>query len=782
MKRLKYISIIVLGILLFASCSKDNQMGDENVPKDAVLINLNLPGGVPSRADVHTDNEDKTEYESRVLNATVLLYDHTSQELIQKFVTGEDGVRWNNSETCVIISRNKISDYSLSYDVVVIANMPEAAALEGTIDIGDTRSALNDIYSRSSAPIVLDSTHALMMMGSFENKSFNDNKIVNVNLLHQAVKIRVNVQLTPNFAAIAGNSFKTSTLPSRITLFNVPSISWITNTEGELFQHHIDLTHKKGYALLDCAPMTMVRTSNTNEWNTTIYAYENIVNKALGELTLKNLSTSFALQIPYVEGGKEVTDNYYKIMIEDPTPSEANNNKYKTVRNHLYDVKVKVNGYGDIIPSIDGTEIKIDVLPWNSVNSDVNTDANEIFEISNTACQIVGDHDDNTVIAQATLSQAGAVGQIKVEAIEGKEFFTVNSPINIVNGVPADITINVKSTFASGKVRVSMGTKSKEITISKEFDKAKMEVAACNKAVSSATWCTLSPNATYSQAEQTQTLEGAGAKWLHIDKTTLGGNATRTASVMLTKADNSVVRMTVVQRPYVTTTVASTVAKWATGNIEIGHRPDGTPCYVIGASTDYGLLFQFMTAAGLARGAEGSPWNNAVNIYNPAGTGSTASIGSVTHVSNWTGVLPNRTQDPCSYIASPDGIRWRTPTAVELKMLVTPGIYGGNGSTAGQSWSGTSVEQQGFHTANGKLFFSCPGRRETGVTGGRINLSDKSKGDQQVSNRSSTTGSTLAVMPYRAPGSFPDGHPGDRQVFESHQDDYAMPVRCVRTN
>lgn len=765
MKLFNHILIIALGVVLLSSCTKEPMGGDEPLPEGAVQISLSLPNAEPlSKANV-----PKTDYESRILSATILFYDQASQTLTKKVSTGQAGVVWNEADRKVIISAGNI-DLTATYDIVVLTNLPDAAALEGTINEKDARTQLNDVLSKLTSPIVPDNTHALVMMGETQNHTFSKNITATVALAHQAVKISVNVSITPEFAAIAGAFFTAATAPSRLALYNVPNMSWITGNHPtkDLFTRFKNLTTTTGYALMDYAPVEMTRTAGDNQWSATIYAYENVVDDVTDNH--QKQATSFVLQVPYVAAGIAVTENYYKVMIEDPNVSESAS-KYKTVRNHLYDVNVKINGFGTPIATLDGAEITTTVVPWGNVITNVDTDAKELFTLSNAECKIVGDHADNTVIAQATLSKIGAAGQIKVEAIEGGENFTVNSPINIDGVVPTDITINVKSNFTKGKVRLTVGHKWQEITLSKEFDKAKMDVSAYSKAVTSDTWwCGLSQSATFDFNQQVGMLEGAGTKWLHIDKSSFI-NYIRMASVMLTRADNSVLRIAVVQQPY----VEIGGVKWATGNIELGHRRDNLPSYVIGAATDYGLLFQFMTDAGIARGDEGSLWSGAINIYNPR----TLPV-FVTHQANWSDVRPDGTQDPCSHLDNSfESIHWRTPTAAELELLITN--KGGNHSTATQGWSGTSSEPQGFHTAAGRLFFSCPGRREhgdgPGLKGGTMNLSDKATGDahMQVSNRSSTSGSTLAVMPAR-----PDLPNGDCQVFANHQDTYAMPVRCVR--
>ncbi|MEG1956066.1 MAG: hypothetical protein RR066_08465, partial [Mucinivorans sp.] len=437
MMKIVNILIIALGVML-SSCTKVPMGGDEPLPEGAVQISLSLPNAGPlSKADVHTDEEAKTAYESRILSATVLFYDHATQKLTQKVSTGQAGISWDDVDKKVIISSSSKLILTATYDIVVLTNLPDAASLEGTIAVGDSRAQLNDVFSKLTSPIVLDDTHALLMMGETQNHTFSKNITATVALAHQAVKIGVNVSITPEFAAIAGAFFTAATQPTRLALYNVPTMSWITGNHAadNLFTRFNNLTSTMGYTLMDYAPVEMTRTAATNLWSATLYAYENVVDGLTADH--KKRATSFVLQVPYLAAGVAVNENYYKVMIEDPTASESAS-KYKTVRNHLYDVNVGINGFGNPIALLEGVEIKTTVVPWGNVATDVDTDAKELFTLSNTECQIVGDHADNIVIAQATLSQVGAAGQIKVEAIKGGENFTVNSPINIVGGVPTD--------------------------------------------------------------------------------------------------------------------------------------------------------------------------------------------------------------------------------------------------------------------------------------------------------------------------------------------------------
>ncbi|MEG1648661.1 MAG: hypothetical protein RR277_02095, partial [Rikenellaceae bacterium] len=185
-------------------------------------------------------------------------------------------------------------------------------------------------------------------------------------------------------------------------------MSWITDNHAsdDMFTRFTNLTAKTGYELLDYAPQTPKREAGANKWNITLYTYENVVNGVTADQ--QKLATSFVIQVPYVADGVEITENYYKVMIEDPQTASELGSKYKTVRNHLYDVNVGINGFGGPIASLDGVEAKTTVLPWGEVTSNVDTETTESISLSNTEFRLVGDFPDPTeefLIAQATFHQ-----------------------------------------------------------------------------------------------------------------------------------------------------------------------------------------------------------------------------------------------------------------------------------------------------------------------------------------------------------------------------------------
>ncbi|MEG2761318.1 MAG: hypothetical protein RR921_08335, partial [Mucinivorans sp.] len=121
MKLFNHILIIALGVMLLSSCTKEPMGGDEPLPEGAVQISLSLPNAEPlSKANV-----PKTDYESRILSATILFYDQASQKLTKKVSTGQAGVVWNEAGRKVIISAGNI-DLTATYDIVVLTNLPDA--------------------------------------------------------------------------------------------------------------------------------------------------------------------------------------------------------------------------------------------------------------------------------------------------------------------------------------------------------------------------------------------------------------------------------------------------------------------------------------------------------------------------------------------------------------------------------------------------------------------------------------------------------------------------------
>ncbi|MEG1635495.1 MAG: hypothetical protein RR388_07700, partial [Rikenellaceae bacterium] len=168
--------------------------------------------------------------------------------------------------------------------------------------------------------------------------------------------------------------------------------------------------------------------------------------------------------------------------------------------------------------------------------------------------------------------------------------------------------------------------------------------------------------------------------YINATKTTLGDQV-RIANIMATeyKSTDVVRRIVVVQQPYVTVTTKGNTVKWATGNIGLGSRPDGTLCYVIGAATEHSLLFMFNRNAGYNSGNQNRKWEDTDDIaagqkivYSTTGNGSNALAQRIKTTGGYTTIYDNTLGDPCKSVYSSDPkIQWRSPTIKEFNDLIS---------------------------------------------------------------------------------------------------------------
>ncbi|MEG1650150.1 MAG: hypothetical protein RR277_09705, partial [Rikenellaceae bacterium] len=183
------------------------------------------------------------------------------------------------------------------------------------------------------------------------------------------------------------------------------------------------------------------------------------------------------------------------------------------------------------------------------------------------------------------------------------------------------------------------------------------------------------------------------------------------ANIYLTKSDTpseSDIRMVVIQRPY----VEIDGVKWATGNVEIGHRPDGTMCYVIGGGSDYGLWFHWRKSIGFGHeNTDLTPWfNDSSKHYIPKKDGGvmTATQGayvdytviSALDYDGTTAGIMNFT-DPCEFLSVGNAaIKWKTPTWDQIS----------NVKKKTTKW--LNIENEQGASFNDHLFFRCNGGRD----------------------------------------------------------------------
>ncbi|MEG0648051.1 MAG: hypothetical protein RR471_12910, partial [Bacteroides sp.] len=437
-----------------------------------------------------------------------------------------------------------------------------------------------------------------------------------VNLVRQAVKFRVKLKFSPIFlAAYPDVTINTPDLVAEMNLrcYNLPNASFIYGTPDATRFNTLAAAYNMKLKDYDYQGFTadVVNAVYTKE----VYGYENVVS---GQTAVQSkAATNFILCLPYFISNADktttkVVDNYYKINIDNPTQGDA---RYATHRNYLYDISVTVHGFGDKVPAIDGLDVVTKVLPWNGVETPVETPANNLLELSNTECHIYGEKDDDLLVATATLKRPLYGSKLTITK-QGEGFDLIgNTTYTLEPYKPHEIRVKVTDLFKTGSLMLAYGGYTQTIKISTNFDNQQILFDGYSKALSNVSWCTLSPRAEYVHSEQkwTQLYDKDAPIYLNISKATLR-ETKRIGTVMLTKADKTVTRVVLVQQPYIKHT--GETIEWATGNISIGHRPDGELCYVIGGAFDYGLWFRFMRSYGhVYEAAVGSSWSETNSHY-----------------------------------------------------------------------------------------------------------------------------------------------------------------------
>ncbi|MEG1635270.1 MAG: hypothetical protein RR388_06555, partial [Rikenellaceae bacterium] len=144
----------------------------------------------------------------------------------------------------------------------------------------------------------------------------------------------------------------------------------------------------------------------------------------------------------------------------------------------------------------------------------------------------------------------------------------------------------------------------------------------------------------------------------------------------------------------------------------IGHRPDGTMCYVIGGGSDYGLWFHWKKSIGFGHeNTDLTPWfNDSSKHYIPKKDGGvmTAMQGAYvdyTKISalDYDGTLAGimNFTDPCEFLSVGNAaIKWKTPTWDQIS----------NVKKKTTKW--LNIENEQGASFNDHLFFRCNGGRD----------------------------------------------------------------------
>lgn len=357
-------AVAMMLAVALGSCTKEPLDGDMQHPGNelpAGMICIDFSGTDSQRLDTRADELQTTE-EKRIVAADIFFYGTTEGgnkgELVKRVSTSDEGVDLLADSKIVI--PNIGLETKEAYEIVVVAN----GGTDFTTDDLTVGSSIDVLTHKITAvtDIALLKT-PLLMSGVVDSHIFSNNPIAKIDMVRQVVKLNVTVKLSNTFtetyhsAQFGGRTEAVG--KADLSIWNLPSHSFVMSSNIQQLPSESKM--------LPAIPNEMLWNATTKEWKFTTYAYANPVQGK--DANAKNRSTQFIFQLPYrlTLIAPIVTDNYYKIYIDD-----TNNpfNPYMTIHNTIYNVAVTVNGFGSEIPDYPGgldMTVTTNVLPWNVV-------------------------------------------------------------------------------------------------------------------------------------------------------------------------------------------------------------------------------------------------------------------------------------------------------------------------------------------------------------------------------------------------------------------------------
>ncbi|MEG1665140.1 MAG: hypothetical protein RR286_07525 [Mucinivorans sp.] len=348
MMKIVNILIIALGVLLLSSCSKESiSSGDGSLPSGAATIAIALPEAtVSSRASLPEAGVGSENY---IKELKLFIFDALTGALDKvisidpaQSVVGNDS--WDN--TSRTLTMRDFSEPTRLRAVYVIANWAITdSELAAITNVTKLEASLTELTGQVVAP-----TEALplLMSGKAASWDFSKAKALTVQVKRQVVKIELTIALGAKFvAAFPDHTFG----PSDVELRNAPKLSYVCEQTAPALP--------LGNTLFRYTPQEMTANTTTKEWTTTLYAYENPTTGVDAPQ-----ATYFILHLPYTDKLGALTDkNFYKLTIENVDDAL---NPHRTLRNTLYRMKVRVEGFGSEFPDQNSVSITTEVLPWDA--------------------------------------------------------------------------------------------------------------------------------------------------------------------------------------------------------------------------------------------------------------------------------------------------------------------------------------------------------------------------------------------------------------------------------
>ncbi|MEG0455710.1 MAG: hypothetical protein RR559_10280, partial [Bacteroides sp.] len=410
---LKYSHLLLLvAAILVSACTKETELGvEEQLPEGSVKIMLtnstnSINPQAQSKAGETPPVNNNPASENYVKKIQVFIYNSASGQLecVRQYIKGDTNseITWDGVSSAMTV--NRVAKLYEEKDIYVVTNW--MATLPAELKLGSNVSVLTGMITTIAAqlPLVPSDAAPLLMSGSTKKHAFhvagggagNDKpKTATINLKRQAVKIEVKVLLDQAFAAAIQGSYTFDAGDVRLDVYNLPTKSFV--------MEQITPVSATGSTMLNSLGIAMLKATDT--WTHTLYSYENPQMGTKPSDKLK--STYFQLNMPYKKGTDEKRNNYYRVNIEDVTPSEAAN-PHKTLRNNHYTITVTITGFGVEKPVFDAIHAVTKVDEWIGVNVNQEVSGKDMT-INKTEVALNGNTIDESILARGTtfIDQAG---------------------------------------------------------------------------------------------------------------------------------------------------------------------------------------------------------------------------------------------------------------------------------------------------------------------------------------------------------------------------------------
>lgn len=347
------ITYILIAISLF-SCTKDSEDGNPGTVDPKAQIRLQLPiGDEVTRATETGSNE-----ENLLKNLYLFIFDSSGNKELGVYLdipytgssTDVDMSLWNTEKVITILNSAILSNLDMPRNIHIVSNVAQSKLTSITNET-ELKNALTDpISGEIAAP---GDSSPLLMHSVCTGHVYSSGVRATVSLVRNVSKVRLTVNTTDNQGTNPIEFAPESKM--FITAANVADRSYIVSGKG---------ANPSGTQYIKYASKTLTNPAvNAGEKKFVLPAM--YINENVGDMVgspspvLTQTPTYLVIQIPYDAGAGTITDNYYKVQINEDNDLTVN-------RNTIYDITLNIDALGgeteQTAPIVSGT---LNVLPWN---------------------------------------------------------------------------------------------------------------------------------------------------------------------------------------------------------------------------------------------------------------------------------------------------------------------------------------------------------------------------------------------------------------------------------